>query len=296
MLWTVREGDQLRFYRRTIAGTYRLYLTIVEWGIGQTAQQCLVDFGIGVAHPTRQLLQRTLGGVVSPVASSTKRGILAAVIGSSKIGEFVVSVLAILSLHILEMNATLIDTDGSARLHASRTDAVAGDAFGEMGHGGFGDASTRYHLPTDMHQAVEEGAAGDDDGLGPDFCAPDSLHAHHLIPDGETVRHRLYQQLIGLVLPDVEIRRGIQHGAPFPDKLTPVALGTRTPNGRSLAAIEHTELDGGGIGHQSHLSTQRIYLAHDLSLGNTTDGRIARHLRYLVHIHGDKQCLRSHVG
>jgi len=44
------------------------------------------------------------------------------------------------------------------------------------------------------------------------------------------------------------------------------------------------------------VSAKGIYLANDLPLGYAAHGRVTRHLRYLVHIHRDKQRPRSHLG
>ena len=145
------------------------------------------------------------------------------------------------------MYGTLVDTNRCARLHTCRTDAVTSDALSKVGYGRY--ASARHHFPSDVHEAVQERTSSNDDGLCSDFSTPDGLDADHLFPDGKSVRHGFYQQFIGLVLPDVKIGRCIQYGAPLPDKLTSVALGTRTPNGRPLRAVQHAELDGSSIRH-----------------------------------------------
>lgn len=41
-----------------------------------------------------------------------------------------------------------------------------------------------------------------------------------------------------------------------------------------------------------HLAAQSVDLAHDLTLGDTADGRIARHRRKLGHVHGQQQRAR----
>ena len=50
---------------------------------------------------------------------------------------------------------------------------------------------------------------------------------------------------------------------------------------------------GRAVSDNAHISAQSIYLAHNLSFGNTTDCRVARHLGYLIHIQCDKQRLRA---
>ena len=157
-----------------------------------------------------------------------------------------------------------------------------------MGDGRFCDASSRHHLASDVHQSVEEGAGGDHHALRPDLRAPDGCDAHGLALFDD--------ELVGLVLPDVQMVGFIEHTAPFPDEFSTVALCTRAPHGRSFASVEHAELDGGGIGNEPHLSAQGIYLAHNLSFGNAANGRIARHLGNLVHVHGHQTGAGPHVS
>jgi hypothetical protein len=57
-----------------------------------------------------------------------------------------------------------------------------------------------------------------------------------------------------------------------------VTLCARSPNGRTLAAIEHSELNHGHICRASHDSTKRIDFTHYSSFCNATNCRVARHL------------------
>ena len=78
------------------------------------------------------------------------------------------------------MNTSLIDTNWSTRLHTSRTDTMTGDAFSKVGDGRFCDTPSWNHLSSDMHQAVQESASGNDNSFGPDFSAPDSTYTYSL--------------------------------------------------------------------------------------------------------------------
>ena len=164
-----------------------------------------------------------------------------------------------------------------------------------MGHCRLGDTTTGYHFPSYVHQAVEESSCRHDNGFGTQLHAPDGLHSYHLLRLLLCHRNRLHQQLISLVLPDIEVVGMVQDTTPFPDKLPTVTLGTRAPHGRSFTAVKHSELDGCGIRHETHLSSKSVNLPHNLSFGNTTYGRVARHLRDLVHIHRYQTGLCSHV-
>ena len=192
-----------------------------------------------------------------------------------------------LLLHVFEVNAPLVDADWCSRFHSCRCDSPSGDAFREMMNGRFCASSTFHHLSSHVHQSVEESAGSNDDALGIEFCTPDGAHADCLSV--------CYEQLVGLVLPDVEVVGMVEDGSPFPDELATVALSTRTPYGRSLSYIKHTELDSRLVGDDTHLSAQCINLSHNLSLGNTAYGRIATHLTNLVHVHRYQAGVGAHV-
>ena len=164
-----------------------------------------------------------------------------------EVTELIGSALSWLDLHILEMNAALIDADRSACLHPRRTDPVTSDALREMGHSRLCYPATSHHLPSDMHQSVKESASRQHHTLRIKFCAPDSPDT-----DGLAVFN---EQLISLILPDVEVGGSIKMSAPLPDELPTIALGPWTPDGGTLTHVEHTELNRGSIRHQSHLSS-----------------------------------------
>ena len=103
-------------------------------------------------------------------------------------------------------------------------------------------------------------------------------------------------KFLHLILPYIEVRCTIKNLAPFPDEFTTIALCSGAPHSRPLRLIEHAQLYSCGIGHYAHASTQCINLAHYLSLGYSTNGRVARHLRNLVHIHSDETSLGTHHG
>ena len=75
---------------------------------------------------------------------------------------------------------------------------------------------------------------------------------------------------------------------PFFDKTFAIALASRAPHGRSFASVEHPELDGTPVCYNTHFPAHGIYLAHDLSFGNTTHCGVATHLGNLIHVHCDE--------
>ena len=145
------------------------------------------------------------------------------------------------------MNTSFIDADWSASLHPRCADTMTGDAFCEMGDCWLRNSTASHHLPSDMHQSVEEGSCRQHHTLRKEFSTPDGSDT-----DGLTV---LNQQLICLILPDVEVWCGVKMSAPLPDELPSIALSSWTPDGGTLTHVEHTELNRGSIRHQSHLSS-----------------------------------------
>ncbi len=57
-----------------------------------------------------------------------------------------------------------------------------------------------------------------------------------------------------------------------------VGLGAGALHGRSLAAVEHPELDAGLVGDAAHQPVEGIDLAHQMALAEPADGRVAGHL------------------
>ena len=68
-----------------------------------------------------------------------------------------------------------------------------------------------------------------------------------------------------------------------------VGLGARTAHGRTLAAVEHAELDAGRVGDAAHQAVQRIDLAHQMALAEPADRRVAAHLADGRELVGDQR-------
>ena len=67
-----------------------------------------------------------------------------------------------------------------------------------------------------------------------------------------------------------------------------VRLGSGRLHRRTLAAVENPELDHGLIDQASHSTAERIDLPHQISLGQSTDGRITGHLSDAVQVLSDQ--------
>jgi hypothetical protein len=74
-----------------------------------------------------------------------------------------------------------------------------------------------------------------------------------------------------------------------------IALGTRRPYGWPFSAVEHPELHRSKVGRARHDPAKCVHFAHDRTLRDAADGRIARHLADLLECAGDESdgCARS---
>ena len=101
-------------------------------------------------------------------------------------------------------------------------------------------------------------------------------------------------QLIRLAFDHAEIGgladRGLHRGGV---KLA-VGLGARSADGRTLAAVQHPELDAAGIGDPAHQAVQGVDLADQMTLAETADGGIAGHRADGRKAVGHQRGLRAH--
>ena len=75
-----------------------------------------------------------------------------------------------------------------------------------------------------------------------------------------------------------------------------VRLGTQSVHSRSLTAVEHAHLNGGGICCNAHFAAQRIQFLDQMALSRSAYCRIARHHRYIIQRNCRKQRFTSHTG
>ena len=127
-----------------------------------------------------------------------------------------------------------------------------------------------------MHLAIQEGACGEHDGLGPELDAQLRDDTHHTVALQQQVIHRLLEEgQIGLVLQCLADSLAIQDT---------VCLGARGPDRGALAGIEDPELDTGVIGGNGHDAAQRIDFLDKMPLADPANGRVAGHLTQGVKI------------
>src|SRR5436190_9181977 len=161
-----------------------------------------------------------------------------------------------------------------------------------MGCAFTGTATTElFH--TDMHDRHEKSAVREH-----------NRSAGYLLPGARqkpgdplhTCGTTFHEQLGHCVLPEVNVGGPFRHPAPFPCEKVPVILGTRAAHGRTLAAVQHAELNHAPITDKATVSPQCIYLPDYLSLSHTAHGRITAHLANDPHIHGNQEHATAKIG
>ncbi len=170
--------------------------------------------------------------------------------------------------------------------------AMLRDGLSKVEGSGLRYTSALQFRAADVHQSVEERACSYDNTASLQSDIHVGLHTHnsfyrfpHLIVVRGIMAFLLDKEFLHLILPDGKIGRILQNLPPGPDELATVALCTRAPHGWAFRAVEHAELNGGLVRHDTHLSSQCVDLAHNLSFGNASDSRITTHLGNFVHVH-----------
>jgi hypothetical protein len=96
-------------------------------------------------------------------------------------------------------------------------------------------------------------------------------------------------------LADMETRLRLEDFAHLDAIELLVALGAGAPDSGTARGVEESELDADGVGNFAHDAAERVDLADEMALGDTTDGRIAAHLGDEVEVHGDERGLEAHA-
>jgi hypothetical protein len=73
-----------------------------------------------------------------------------------------------------------------------------------------------------------------------------------------------------------------------------ITLRTGRPDGRPLASIQHSKLNSGFVGGQTHQAAESIDLPRYLPLSDAADRRITGHPTYRFQAHGDEKRPRTH--
>ena len=139
-----------------------------------------------------------------------------------------------------------------------------------------------------MEQPAHEGAGADDDGAGVE------LEAHVGAQAGDAVAGD--EEFGDVALVEVEVGGAFEHGLHAELIGLLVGLSAGGTDAGAFGAVEHSELDGGGVGIEAHRAAEGVYFADDVSLGQTTDGRVAGHLGNGVQVLREHSRPATHAG
>ena len=138
----------------------------------------------------------------------------------------------------------------------------------------------RRPLVADVDDAAKERPGGDDDSRRPNFA---------LGGDDAANRDVFHQQIVDAAFDDRQIfglgQRRLDRRAVEPA----VGLGARTTHRRPLGAIEHPELNAGGVGDAPHQTVEGVDLPNQLPLAKAPDRRVARHFSDFRAVLGDQR-------
>ena len=191
-----------------------------------------------------------------------------------------------LDVHAAEVDRAAEHARRRARFEAARLQSeAAADGFRQQVRGGIAGAAPGEMREAVMQETVQKGPRRHDDRLAPVGVAEARDHAR----DGVAVRDEIDR----LLLTDRKVRGLLEHVLHGALVAGLVALCARRPHGGPLRAVQHAELDGGGVGDLSHEAAEGVDLAHEMPLRDAADARIAAHLRDVVQIHGEHQGRRA---
>ena len=180
-----------------------------------------------------------------------------------------------------EVYGASIEACWRSRFHSTSLNTLIYKAFGHSIRCGIARATSVGIVAPAVHQSREESSSGEHYRLGLELYAHLRFNAlcerFLALVVEEYLRRR--------ILPNKEVFAVFETVSPLCREGGLVALRSRTPHSCTLRAVEHTELDGREVGHNARFATECVNLAHDLSLGYATYGRVARHRGELGHIH-----------
>ncbi|MNS62987.1 hypothetical protein D3C72_960700 [compost metagenome] len=177
---------------------------------------------------------------------------------------------------------------GRAGLEAMQLEAQGVEALGELHGRGLVAAAGDEVVLADVALAAQEGAGGDDHGLGGQHLTGGGDGAVGVVGLAlQHVDHAFEQVQVGLLLANAAHVGGVA---------LLVGLGAQGLDGRALGRVEHLDLQVGGVGRQAHLAAEGVHLAHEVALGRAADRRVARHGGDLLEADGGHERARAEPG
>ena len=135
-----------------------------------------------------------------------------------------------------------------------------------------------------MDHPAKKCAGGDDDGRGPDLA---------LGGDDAANGFALHQQIFDGGFDDRQIFRLIQRRLHRRAIELAVGLGAGTAHCRAFGAVEHAELDAGGVSDPPHQPVERVDLPHQLALAEPANRGIAGHFADCLTVLGHERGARA---
>ncbi len=139
-----------------------------------------------------------------------------------------------------------------------------------------------------MNAATQERADRQHDRRGFEHDARHRHHAAHPIV--------LDHQVGALLLEQGEIRLVLQEPTDGGLVELPISLGASRAHGWTLAGVQGPKLNAGAIGGARHRPAQRIDLAHQMTLADAADRRVAAHLPERLDALRQQQRATPHAG
>ena len=282
MPFFVCKAYHLVFNGRAIARARALDHAAIHGGLMKITGDDFVGFGIGVGDPTRHLfhVERWIGpgvqgeNVIGPLGNRVRQ-----------VAEFRHGGIAILSFAFGKIQGTPQQPTWGASLESGNLKPELPE---RIGYGG----SCVPHPPAffifqpHMHQSTHESPCTEDDRLAADF------HAEGCQDSGDPLLG-IDQEFGDVALMYLNPWSGfhLRFGAKLVGLF--VALCARGADRGSFRGVEHTELDSGGIGVESHETAEGIDLADHVAFCETADRGIARHLADGIGVLREQECFAT---
>src|SRR5690606_20440493 len=263
----IGKAVNLVFDRRAVTRADAFDDTGVHRRTIEAAANDVVGFFVGVGNPATGLL-RMFGRAADKTHHRNRR-------------------VAPLLVETIEIDGAGVNARRRAGFQAIDTQRQFAQTFCQCDRRRITGATAGVIFEADMDFAAEERAGTQHDrarekaDAGVGDSAFDTIAMHDQIVDG------LLENLqIRLVFQDFADRRLVQHA---------VGLDAGGAHGRTLAAVEHAELDAAAVGGARHGAAEGIDFLDQMAFADAADGRIARHLAEGYDVVGQQQGSAAHA-
>src|ERR1051326_6425984 len=193
-----------------------------------------------------------------------------------------------LLLECAEIDAAAIQPRRGSSFQATPIEAQAPDAVCQSNGRRFSVAACGKALLADVNQTVQKRPCCQNNGW--------RCHTPPIEQLDTCDAARFEKNLGNLCLLDEQIRRSFQYSAHHVSIAGLVGLRTGRPHRWTAARVKQAEFNSSFTSSQTHDAAQRIDLPHKMTLCNSADCRIARHLRDQIRVHRVKGCIQPHAS